>query len=96
VTDFRSPIFGGVGPSVLDDDYSPSFALKLMQKDGRLIQAFAADLGAPVPSVEAASRYVDAAIEAGWREQNASALINALSDSVDVSLSDQRDPMSLK
>jgi 3-hydroxyisobutyrate dehydrogenase-like beta-hydroxyacid dehydrogenase len=91
VTDFRSPIFDGVGPSVLADDYSPSFALKLMQKDGRLIQAFAANLGAPVPSVEAASRYVDAAMDAGWQDQNASALIKAVSADAGVSLSDRRD-----
>jgi 3-hydroxyisobutyrate dehydrogenase-like beta-hydroxyacid dehydrogenase len=78
VTDFRSPIFDGVGPWVLADDYSPSFALKLMQKDGRLIQAFGAELGAPVPSVEAASHYVVAAMEAGWQDESASALIKVL------------------
>jgi 3-hydroxyisobutyrate dehydrogenase-like beta-hydroxyacid dehydrogenase len=71
---------------VLADDYSPSFALKLMQKDGRLIQAFAADLGAPVPSVEAASRYVDTAMDAGWQEENASALIKAISLDAQTSL----------
>ena len=87
VTDFRSPIFDGVGPSVLADDYSPSFALKLMQKDGRLIQSFAGGIGVAVPSVEAASRYVDAAMDAGWSEQNASALIKAFADEAGVSLS---------
>ena len=87
VTDFRSPIFDGVGPSVLADDYSPSFALKLMQKDGRLIQAFAANLVVPVPSVEAASRYVDAAMNIGLAEHNASALIKALALEANVSLS---------
>jgi 3-hydroxyisobutyrate dehydrogenase-like beta-hydroxyacid dehydrogenase len=86
VTDFRSPIFDGVGPSVLADDYSPSFALKLMQKDGRLIQDFAAGLGVPVPSVAAASTYVDAAVDAGWSDQNASALIKALAAEAGVSL----------
>ncbi len=86
VTDFRSPIFDGVGPAVLADDYSPSFALKLMQKDGRLIQAFASDLGVPVPGVEAASRYVDAAMDAGWSEENASALIKSIAQEADVSL----------
>jgi 3-hydroxyisobutyrate dehydrogenase-like beta-hydroxyacid dehydrogenase len=87
VTDFRSPIFDGVGPAVLADDYSPSFALKLMQKDVRLIQAFATGLGTAIPSVTAAAKYVDAAMDAGWSEQNASALIKAISAEAGVSLS---------
>ncbi len=86
VTDFRSPIFDGVGPAVVADDYSPSFALKLMQKDGRLIQSFAQELGVPVPSVAAASHYVDAAVDAGCAEENASALIKALATEAGVSL----------
>lgn len=86
VTDFRSPIFDGVGPSLLADDYSPSFALKLMQKDVGLIQNFAANLGVPILSVVAASRYVDAAIDSGWAEENASALIKAISAEAGVSL----------
>jgi 3-hydroxyisobutyrate dehydrogenase-like beta-hydroxyacid dehydrogenase len=87
VTDFRSPIFDGVGPAVLADDYAPSFALKLMQKDIGLIQNFASNLGAAVPSVAAAAHYVDAAMEAGWSEENASALIKALAAESGVSLS---------
>ncbi|TFD19232.1 NAD(P)-dependent oxidoreductase [Cryobacterium sp. TMS1-13-1] len=86
VTDFRSPIFDGVGPAVLADDYSPSFALKLMQKDVGLIQDFASGLGAAVPTVTAASHYVNAAMDAGWGEENASALIKALADESGVSL----------
>lgn len=87
VTDFRSPIFDGIGPAVLADDYSPSFALKLMQKDSRLIKEFASGLGVPVPSVSAAAQYVDAAVDAGWSEQNASALIKALAAEAGISLS---------
>jgi len=86
VTDFRSPIFDGVGPAVLADDYSPSFALKLMQKDVRLIHDFAADLGVAVPSASAAGQYVDAAMAAGWAEQNASALIKAVATDAGVEL----------
>ena len=87
VTDFRSPIFDGVGPAVLADDFTPSFALKLMQKDIGLIQDFASGLGAAVPSVTAAAHYVNAAMEAGWSEQNASALIKAVAEESGVSLS---------
>lgn len=86
VTDFRSPIFDGVGPAVLADDYAPSFALALMQKDTRLIQSFASGLGVAVPSVDAAAHYVDAAVDAGWSEENASALIKALATKAGISL----------
>ena len=86
VTDFRSPIFDGVGPAVLADDYAPSFALALMQKDSRLIQSFASDLGVAVPSVDAAAHYVDAAVQAGWSGENASALIKAFATQAGISL----------
>lgn len=90
VTDFRSPIFDGVGSSVLADDYSPSFALKLMQKDVRLIQGYAAQLEVPIPSVSAAAHYVDLAMEAGWGEENASALIKAISTQAGISLANSQ------
>lgn len=89
VTDFRSPIFDGVGPAVLADDYSPSFALKLMQKDSRLIRNFASGLGVAVPGVDAAARYVNAAVDAGWSEENASALIKAIAAEAGVSLAER-------
>jgi 3-hydroxyisobutyrate dehydrogenase-like beta-hydroxyacid dehydrogenase len=87
VTDFKSPIFDGVGPSVLAGDYSPSFALKLMQKDAGLIQAYADSVGAPVPGVATARHYIDEAVEAGFEEENASALIKAIAAEADVDLS---------
>lgn len=90
VTDFRSPIFDGVGPAVLADDYAPSFALKLMQKDTRLIRSFADGLGAPVPGLDPASRYVDAAVDRGWGEENASALIKAIAEEAGVDLATAR------
>ena len=86
VTDFRSPIFDGVGAAVLAGDYSPSFALHLMQKDAGLIQGFAGDLGAPVTAVDAARVYIDRAIESGWGNENASALIKSISKSAGVDL----------
>lgn len=80
VTDFRSPIFDGVGPGVLAGDYAPSFALHLMQKDTGLITAFARGLDAPVPSAEAAGVYIDRAMKSGWGDENASALIKAVAN----------------
>ncbi|PPF37980.1 MULTISPECIES: NAD(P)-dependent oxidoreductase [unclassified Rathayibacter] len=86
VTDFKSPIFDGVGPSVLAGDYSPSFALALMQKDAGLIQAYADSVGAPVPGVATARHYIDEAMAAGFGGENASALIKAIAAEADVDL----------
>lgn len=86
VTDFRSPIFDGVGAAVRAGDYSPSFALELMQKDARLIGAFARDLGAPIEGVSVAAAYIDEAMEAGHGDENASALIKAIAARAGVDL----------
>lgn len=87
VTDFRSPIFDGVGAAVLAGDYSPSFALHLMQKDAGLIQRFAADVHAPGSVVDAARVYIDRAMESGWGDENASALIKSIAESAEAGLS---------
>ena len=80
VTDFRSPIFDGVGAAVRAGDYSPSFALALMQKDAHLITDFATSIGAPVEGLRVAVGYIDDAIVAGYGEENASALIKSIAD----------------
>lgn len=86
VTDFRSPIFDGVGAAVVAGDYSPSFALKLMRKDGRLVQAFADRLGVAVPATRATVGTIERAVDAGWGDQNASALIKVLAADAGVDL----------
>lgn len=86
VTDFRSPIFDGVGAAVLEGDYSPSFALKLMLKDGLLVQQFASDLGVSVPGTRATVGTITRAVEAGWAEENASALIKVIAGDAGVDL----------
>ncbi|WP_169077275.1 NAD(P)-dependent oxidoreductase [Microcella alkalica] len=78
VTDFRSPIFDGVGAAVRADDYSPSFALALMQKDARLIAAFARELDVPLDGLSVVARYIDDAVASGHGGENASALIKAV------------------
>jgi 3-hydroxyisobutyrate dehydrogenase-like beta-hydroxyacid dehydrogenase len=78
VTDFKSPIFNGVGAAVIAGDYSPSFALKLMLKDARLVSTFAERLGAPTPGARATLSTIEKAVDAGWGEENASALIKVL------------------
>ena len=80
VTDFKSPIFDGVGAAVVQGDYSPSFALKLMLKDAKLVAAFAERLGSPVPGTLATKNTIAQAVEAGWGEENASALIKVLAN----------------
>ncbi|WP_146076488.1 NAD-binding protein [Rathayibacter sp. AY1A7] len=67
-------------------DYSPSFALALMQKDAGLIQAYADSVGAPVPGVATARHYIDEAMAAGFGGENASALIKAIAAEADVDL----------
>lgn len=87
VTDFKSPIFDGVGAAVLADDYSPSFALKLMLKDANLIKTFADSLSSPIPSTEVTRSVIAEAVDKGWGEENASALIKVISERAGVSLS---------
>ncbi|QYH35175.1 NAD(P)-dependent oxidoreductase [Salinibacterium sp. M195] len=86
VTDFKSPIFDGVGAAVIAGDYSPSFALKLMLKDARLVSAFAERLGAPIPATSATLGTIEKAVDAGWGEENASALIKVLAHEADADL----------
>ncbi len=78
VTDSKSPIFDGVGRALVDRDFSTSFALKHMLKDANLINRFAQDLNAPIPAAAAARETIKAAVNQGWGEENASALIKAL------------------
>lgn len=86
VTDFRSPIFDGVGPAVLAGDYSPSFALHLMLKDARLVQAFGAGLGVPVDGTDVVEGALAEAVEKGYGDENASALIKVMAERAGVSL----------
>jgi len=78
VTDFKSPIFDGVGGALIKRDFSTSFALKHMLKDANLISRFAEDLNVPIPAVAAVRETIKAAVNQGWGEENASALIKAL------------------
>ena len=86
VTDFRSPIFDGVGAAVIRGDYSPSFALSLMLKDAKLVKAFADRMQSPVPATEATLEIITQAVGEGWGEENASALIKVLSKKAGVDL----------
>lgn len=80
VTDFKSPIFDGVGDALCRRDFSPSFYLKLMLKDANLITAFAQKLNVVTPSAAATREVIKAAVNKGWGEENASAFIKVLEE----------------
>jgi 3-hydroxyisobutyrate dehydrogenase-like beta-hydroxyacid dehydrogenase len=87
VTDFKSPIFDGVGQAVVKGDYSPSFALDLMLKDAKLVKKFADRMDSPIPGTEATLGVITEAVADGWGKENASALIKVLSKKAGVNLS---------
>lgn len=84
VTDFKSPIFDGVGQALVKRDFGTHFALKLMLKDANLIARFAQDLNVPVPASAATREVIKAAINRGWGEENASAFIRVLEEQAGV------------
>ena len=78
VADFRTPIYYGVGRGAQAGDYTVNFALNLMLKDAKLIQAFAHRMGTPVPTAATAQKYIEESIKDGNGALNASALILAI------------------
>jgi 3-hydroxyisobutyrate dehydrogenase-like beta-hydroxyacid dehydrogenase len=78
VVDFRSPLFDGMGSTIVQRDFNTSFALKWMLKDANLIAKFAQDLNAPTPAAAMVRETLKAAINQGYGDENASALIKAL------------------
>jgi 3-hydroxyisobutyrate dehydrogenase-like beta-hydroxyacid dehydrogenase len=86
VADFKTPIYYGVGRGVQANDYTVNFALKLMLKDAKLIQAFSSRLNSPTPTAATAEKYITAAINDGHGELNASALILAIAKEAGVDL----------
>ena len=86
VADFRTPIYYGVGRGAQVGDYTVNFALDLMLKDAKLIQAFAKRLGSPVPTAATAQKYIEESISDGNGALNASALILAIAKEAGVDL----------
>jgi 3-hydroxyisobutyrate dehydrogenase-like beta-hydroxyacid dehydrogenase len=84
VTDFKCPIFDGVGGALIKRDFEKHFALKLMLKDANLISRFAQDLNVPTPAAAAIRENIKAAVNKGWGDQNASAMIRNLEDQAGV------------
>lgn len=86
VTDFRSPIFDGVGPSVLADDYSPAFALDLMAKDVGLIREFGSSIGVEMRGAAQVAETLAEAQARGFGGENASALVKVIASDGGVTL----------
>jgi len=84
VTDFKSPILSGVGDALCRRDFSPSFYLKLMLKDANLIASFAQELNVPMPASAVIRETIKTAVNKGWGDQNASALIKVLEENAQV------------
>ncbi len=89
VVDFRSPLFDGVGDSVVRRDFSTAFALRHMLKDANLIARFAREMQAPVPASAVIREMLKSAVNQGWGDENASALIKMLELQGDVTIEEE-------
>jgi 3-hydroxyisobutyrate dehydrogenase-like beta-hydroxyacid dehydrogenase len=78
VADFRSPLLMGNGENILKRDFSTYFALQLMLKDAKLIQQFSKSLSSPIPALRIVQKNLEHAVELGFGNENASALIKTL------------------
>ncbi|WP_180899700.1 NAD(P)-dependent oxidoreductase [Martelella soudanensis] len=74
VTDYSSLLIRNVGRATLGNDFAPSFFLRHMLKDTRLVRDFARLKEVPVPITAAISELYTAALNKGLGDLNASAL----------------------
>jgi putative dehydrogenase len=73
-----SKIFEIRGPMMVADDYPPAARLDILLKDARIIQEFAASVGAPTPLLDTAVPIYVASSEAGLGDLDAAALCRHL------------------
>ncbi|MDC7227784.1 MAG: NAD(P)-dependent oxidoreductase, partial [Spirochaetales bacterium] len=74
-SDFRSPVVGGVGGSVIDRDFDVSFHLRTMVKDTELIRNFSESLDVPVFLSNIVHEVNKVGQNMGFGEENASAVV---------------------
>jgi 3-hydroxyisobutyrate dehydrogenase len=74
VADYSSLLIRNVGRASLSRNFAPSFFLKHMLKDARLIGDYARTLNVPLPVSATIAELYQAALNAGYGELNASAL----------------------
>lgn len=90
VTDFRTPIYAGVGARSLAGDHAPDFALALLLKDLRLIGEVARRAGVDIAGLESSTALAQEGVDAGMGELNASALVEVVARRAGVTLVQQR------
>jgi 3-hydroxyisobutyrate dehydrogenase-like beta-hydroxyacid dehydrogenase len=83
-TDFQSPLLKSVGTQLLQRNFETHFALKHLYKDANLILELAEQLYSPAPALAAAREMVKAALNQGWGNENASAVIKELEQQAQV------------
>ncbi len=71
---FHSPLFLMKGELIEKQDFAPRFRIALAEKDQRLAQEAAADVGAKVPINEAVRRILGQAAESGRGDQDVAAV----------------------
>jgi len=71
---FHSPLYLMKGELIESRDFAPRFAMPLAEKDQRLVQEAAADLGAKVPVNEVVRRLFATACESGRADKDWSAV----------------------
>ena len=86
VTDFKTPIYSGVGRNVIRGDYSKSFALELLLKDLWLIEDFSHIVGVDLPVLDTTMRLAQFGVNRGMGDLNASSIIKIISASAGVDL----------
>ncbi len=74
VTDYSSGLIRGVSRATLRGDFSPSFYLRHMLKDVRLIEDLARRLAVPLPATAGIGPLYQAAVNEGLGDLNASGL----------------------
>jgi 3-hydroxyisobutyrate dehydrogenase-like beta-hydroxyacid dehydrogenase len=72
---FSSPLFGSKGPRIFARDFTADFKLSLMLKDQDLVLGTAAELGYPMPSLEAIRDILISAVNADLGEGDLSGLV---------------------
>ncbi len=77
---FHSPLFLVKGELVEKKDYAPRFAISLAEKDQRLAQEAAAEVGAKVPLNEAVRRLFAEAVESGRGDKDIAAVAELFSE----------------
>jgi 3-hydroxyisobutyrate dehydrogenase-like beta-hydroxyacid dehydrogenase len=77
-TRMRSPLISASGKALCQRDFTPAFYLKLLLKDENLISMLAQESGVSLPVSAVIREIIKTGVNAGWGEENASALIKVI------------------